>query len=98
MITGASQGIGRAAARTLAHAGADIVINHFGGTAADVDELSQSIRQLGRHAIAIEADVSNRIEVAKMVELTVGEFGRLDILVNNAGIAPECPIESVTEE
>jgi NAD(P)-dependent dehydrogenase (short-subunit alcohol dehydrogenase family) len=98
MVTGASQGIGRATAQMLADAGADIVVNHFGAPAADVEELSRSIRQLGRRVIAIEADVSNRTEVAKMVELAMGEFGRLDILVNNAGIAPERPIESTTEE
>ena len=98
MITGASQGIGRATVQTLAEAGADIVINHLGAPAADVEELSRTIRQLGRHAIAIEADVSSPTEVARMVELAMGEFGRLDILVNNAGIAPEYPIESTTEE
>ncbi|HEX9519174.1 MAG TPA: 3-oxoacyl-ACP reductase family protein [Streptosporangiaceae bacterium] len=98
MVTGASQGIGRATAQMLADAGADIVVNHFGAPAADVEELSRSIRQLGRRVIAIEGDVSNRTEVAKMVELAMGEFGRLDILVNNAGIAPERPIESTTEE
>jgi 3-oxoacyl-[acyl-carrier protein] reductase len=98
MITGASQGIGRATAQMLAEAGADIVINHFGARPADVEELSRSIIHMGRRMIAIEADVSNRTEVAKMVERAVGEFGRLDILVNNAGIAPEHPIESTTEE
>jgi 3-oxoacyl-[acyl-carrier protein] reductase len=98
IITGASQGIGRATAQMLADAGADIVVNHFGAPAVNVDELSRSITQLGRRAIAIEADVSNRTEVAKMVELAIGEFGRLDILVNNAGIAPESPIEATTEE
>jgi 3-oxoacyl-[acyl-carrier protein] reductase len=82
----------------LAGAGADIVVNHLGATAEAVEDLSRSISQLGRRAIAIEADVSNRTEVARMVELAVGECGRLDILVNNAGISPEHPIESTTEE
>jgi 3-oxoacyl-[acyl-carrier protein] reductase len=98
IVTGASQGIGRATALMLADAGADIVVNNFGAPAGDVDELSRSIGQLGRRAIAIEADVSSRTEVARMIELAVGEFGRLDILVNNAGISPEHPIESTTEE
>ena len=98
LITGASQGIGRATALMLAEAGADIVVNHFGARAADVEELSRSIMQTGRRVIAIEADVSSRIGIAKMVERAAGEFGRLDILVNNAGIAPEHPIESTTEE
>ena len=98
MITGASQGIGRVTAQMLAEAGADIVINHLGATAAHVEELSRSMSQMGRRVIAIEADVSNRTEVAKMVQHAIGEFGRLDILVNNAAIAPEHPIESTTEE
>jgi 3-oxoacyl-[acyl-carrier protein] reductase len=82
----------------LAGAGADIVVNHLGASAADVDELSRLISNMGRRAIAIEADVSNQAEVAKMIAIAIGEFGRLDILVNNAGIAPEHPIESTTEE
>jgi 3-oxoacyl-[acyl-carrier protein] reductase len=98
IITGASQGIGRATAQMLADAGADIIVNHFGAPAADIDELSRSIRRLGRRTIAIEADVSDRTEVATMIELAIGEFGRLDILVNNAGIAPEHPMDSTTEE
>jgi len=98
LVTGASQGIGRATALMLAEAGADIVVNHFGASPGDVEELSRSIGRLGRRAIAIEADVSRRAEVARMVEHAVGEFGRLDILVNNAGISPEHPIESTTEE
>lgn len=98
MVTGASQGIGRATALMLAQAGADIVVNHFDAPAEDVEELSRLISQVGRRSIAIDADVSSRTEVARMVELAIGEFGRFDILVNNAGISPERPIESTTED
>jgi 3-oxoacyl-[acyl-carrier protein] reductase len=98
LVTGASQGIGRATAEMLASAGADIVLNHLGGTAEEVEAVSRSIIATRCRVIAVEADVASRAEVTSMVERAVGEFGRLDILVNNAGIAPECPLAAMTDE
>jgi 3-oxoacyl-[acyl-carrier protein] reductase len=98
LITGASQGIGRAIAEVLADAGADIVLNHFGATVEQVGEVSRLIRERGRRVVAAEADVASRTDVAAMVQFAMTEFGRLDILVNNAGIAPECPLDAVTDE
>jgi 3-oxoacyl-[acyl-carrier protein] reductase len=98
LITGASQGIGRAIAEVLAEAGADIVLNHFGATVEQVDEVSRLIRERGRRVVTAEADVASRTDVAAMIQLAMTELGRLDVLVNNAGIAPECPLDAVTEE
>jgi 3-oxoacyl-[acyl-carrier protein] reductase len=98
LVTGGSQGIGRAIAEMLARAGADIVLNHFGTTAEMVEQVSRSVREVGRRLMAVEADVARRDEVAAMVERAVEEFGRIDILVNNAGISPECPLDEMTDD
>jgi 3-oxoacyl-[acyl-carrier protein] reductase len=98
VVTGGSQGIGRTVAEMLASAGADIVLNYFCATAEEVEQVSQSIREVGRRALAVEADVTSRVEVAAMVERAVDEFGRIDIVVNNAGLSAECPLEELTDE
>jgi 3-oxoacyl-[acyl-carrier protein] reductase len=98
LVTGGSQGIGRAIAEMLASAGADIVLNHFGATAERVEQVSRCIRKLGRRVVAIEADVASRAEVAAMVKHAIDEFGRIDVLVNNAGISPECPLNETTDD
>lgn len=84
IVTGAARGIGEAIALTLAREGADVVV-------ADVDlegarRVAQEIERLGRRAKAIQADVSQREAVQRLVSETVSLFGKIDILVNNAGI------------
>jgi 3-oxoacyl-[acyl-carrier protein] reductase len=98
LVTGGSQGIGRAIAEILADAGADIVLNHFGTTTEMVEQVSRSVRDAGRRVVAVEADVARRGEVAAMVMRAVEEFGRIDIVVNNAGISPECPLHEMTDD
>ena len=84
LITGAARGIGEAIALKLAQEGADVVV-------ADVDlegaqQVAQEIEGLGRKAKAIQADVSQREAVQRLVSEAVSVFGKIDILVNNAGI------------
>jgi len=86
MITGASRGIGRASALRLAREGAKILVN-YRQERAKAEEIVQEIERIGGAALAFQADVSDSDAVVKMVEKTLGEFGRIDILVNNAGIA-----------
>lgn len=86
LVTGASRGIGREIARSMAAAGADVVVN-YAGNEAKAQEVVDSIRSHGRRSFAVQADVSIFEEVETMVKHVVKEFGRLDILVNNAGIA-----------
>jgi 2-deoxy-D-gluconate 3-dehydrogenase len=83
LVTGSARGIGAAMACALAAAGADIVVH--GRATADTDTLSQ-VRALGRKAVAIAADLSDRAEQDRLLPSAVAAFGRLDILVNNAGI------------
>jgi len=74
------------------------VLNHYGARAEMIEEVSRSVREAGQRILAVEADVARRAEVAAMVEHAVDEFGRIDILVNNAGIAPECPLQKMTDD
>ncbi len=85
LVSGSSRGIGRAIAIALAEAGSNLVVNYTANQQA-ADEVVSKIKKLGRRAIAIKADVTNREQVAAMVEKAQIEFGAIQILVNNAGI------------
>lgn len=97
LVTGASRGIGKAIALTLAAEGADIIVNYAGNAAAAQDTVSR-ITDLGRKAIAIKADVASEQEVNAMIKQTIAEFGRIDILVNNAGITRDNLLLRMKEE
>jgi len=88
LVTGGARGIGAAACRQFAVAGANVVINHShserGRKAAQ--KLEQEIKELGVGVMVCEADVSNEEEVKDMVRKAVEKFGTIDILVNNAAI------------
>lgn len=95
VVTGAARGLGRAISLALANAGADIALG-----LRDVHSdsgLASEIRSLGRRALPLQMDVTQKDQVFRAVDDTVKEFARLDILVNNAGIAPENPAENVRE-
>ncbi len=87
IITGSSQGIGRATAEALHDAGANIVINYFEDREGKNRVLADSVvREFGDRTIALAADVRFPDQLDHMVAKTVGTFGGLNILVNNAGI------------
>ena len=81
MITGASRGIGAAAARVFAGAGANVVL-----TARSAEAIADLAGEIGDRALAVPCDVSRYWEVAAAVEAAVTTFGALDVLVNNAGV------------
>ena len=84
LVTGSSRGIGRGCAIALAEYGADVVVNYR--TNADLaEETAALVRELGRRAITVQADVGDVDAVDAMFARITEEFGRLDILVNNAG-------------
>jgi 3-oxoacyl-[acyl-carrier protein] reductase len=84
LVTGSSQGIGRAAAHRLAIAGADVVINYRRNADAAA-EAKASIEALGRRCIAVQADVSQEEEVARLFTEATEQLGPIGVLVNNAG-------------
>ncbi len=86
IVTGAGskRGIGRAIALNLAQKGADIVVADMNLDGAE--EVAESIRELGRKALAVTMNVVDEASVQAMVDATLKTFGRIDILVNNAGI------------
>lgn len=96
LVTGGDRGIGRSIALALAHAGADVAINYRVEAAQAADACVQ-IRDGGRRALAIRADVSAAAEVEGMVKTVESRLGPISILVNNAGISRPQPLEEITE-
>jgi len=96
LVTGASRGIGKAAAIALAEAGCDIVVNY---RASDdhARAVATEIESRGRRALLVKADVSVAAEVSAMVATIERELGTVSILVNNAGIARKQSLEEITE-
>jgi 2-dehydro-3-deoxy-D-gluconate 5-dehydrogenase len=83
LVTGASRGIGRALALGLAEAGADVAV--AARSESDLETLAKEIDSLGRRALVVRTDVTQREAIEAMVSRTVDELGGLDVLVNNAG-------------
>ncbi|HET7206839.1 MAG TPA: 3-oxoacyl-ACP reductase family protein [Terriglobales bacterium] len=97
LVTGASRGIGAAVAVALAEAGADVAVNYH-QRAEDAAQVCSRIRELGRRALPVQADVSRLAAIRDMIEKIEDALGAVSILVNNAGIAQPKKIEDVTEQ
>lgn len=96
LVTGAADGIGKAIALVLADKGADIAVNDIKIKGAE--KVAGEIRDMGRKAVAIKADVSKYNEVFKMVKQVIEKLGGIDILVNNAGIHKKTLFLEMSEE
>ena len=83
LISGASRGIGQGCAVEMARAGADVAINYYSHP-EDAEETAEQVRDLGRKAIILQGDVSEREAVDSLIANTVEEFGRIDIAVCNS--------------
>lgn len=97
LVTGASRGIGAAIARALAAGGSDVAITHLDDD-ANARRVVYEIRQMGRRAIQMDADVASATEAESAVRNTLQEFGRIDILECNAGICPFAEFFDISEE
>jgi NAD(P)-dependent dehydrogenase (short-subunit alcohol dehydrogenase family) len=97
LVTGGTRGLGRAIVRTLAQAGADVVVASRKQDACE--EAAAEVRQLGRRALAHVCHMGHWDEIDRLVTDAYAEFGQVDVLVNNAGLAPTYPSpDGVTEE
>ena len=96
IVTGAGRGIGRAIAVGLAQEGAHVVV-------AEIDpvtgkETAEEMRRCGTRAVFVLTDVARLVDVNRMVDAAMAEFGQIDILVNNAGVHISQPFLEVSEE
>jgi len=96
IITGGGRGIGKAIALTLAHEGANIVV--ISRTKSELEAVADQAREMGRTALAIPTDVTEKAQVQAMAKQTLDRFGRIDMLVNNAGTAIHNPVIDIREE
>jgi 3-oxoacyl-[acyl-carrier protein] reductase len=86
LVTGASRGIGRAAALALAREGASVAVG-FGSNAGAAEQVADEVRLLGVNAVVLGAELADAEQAAALVQRTVETLGRVDVVVNNAGIA-----------
>jgi 3-oxoacyl-[acyl-carrier protein] reductase len=85
IVTGASRGIGRAIALRLAQDNIAVVVN-YAHRASDAEEVVQAIEAAGGRAIALQGDVANASDCARLFDATEAEYGGVDIVINNAGV------------
>ena len=97
LVTGASRGIGRQIAKTLAAKGAFVIVN-YNGSAAKAEEVVKEIQAAGGNGQAVQCNVSDFESCKEMLDAVVKEHGRLDILVNNAGITRDNLLMKMSEE
>ena len=94
VITGASSGLGEAAARLLSAQGATVVL---GARRSDrLQSLADELSGSGGKALAVATDVTHRNQVKRLVDTAAQKFGRVDVMINNAGIMPRAPLERLT--
>jgi glucose 1-dehydrogenase len=99
IITGASSGIGAGVAKSLAMAGATVVVNYpVEATKAAAENVLHEITTAGGKGIIAKADVSKETDVQNMFSDVIRQFGTVDILVNNAGLQKDAPFESMSLE
>lgn len=96
IVTGAGSGIGKAIAKGVVQAGAEIVI--AGRNKERLEKVVEELRPFGGRMVPIQTDVSKMGDIKNLVERTVKEFGKIDFLFNNAGIVRRGPSEDFTEK
>jgi 3-oxoacyl-[acyl-carrier protein] reductase len=97
VVTGASKGIGAGIAKSIAAAGASVVIN-YSSSKEDADRVVTEIKNAGGKAMAVQGDVAKATDVKRLFAETKKAYGKLDILINNAGVFQFASLENVTED
>ena len=97
LITGASRGIGRQIALTLAGYGAVVIVN-YNGSKDKAEDVVRMITEMGGHAEAVQSNVAEFEQAKMLIDHVVDQYGHLDILVNNAGITRDNLILKMSEE
>src|SRR3954464_11726998 len=97
IVTGASRGIGRAAALEIARQGARVLVNYQRNAAA-AREVVGAITAAGGEALAYEADVTDEAAVNAMIAACLERWGHLELLVNNAGITADAPMMRMKDQ
>jgi len=99
VVVGSARGIGEAIARTFAAEGASLVLVDLEKMKPQLDEVVQSITQMGAKAITVVGDCTDDIQVNQVVDETMRRWGRIDVLVNSAGLrGPLVPVQDITEQ
>lgn len=98
VITGASRGIGRAIAEELGRGGAKVVVNYFHHKDLAEEVVEDLLKNGAAAAVAMQADVSDPDQAARLIEYTIKQFGRIDVLVNNEGINIDRALKSMSVE
>lgn len=96
VVTGASRGIGKEIAKTLAAKGAVVIVNYC-GSAAKAGETVKEIEAAGGKAEAVQCDVSDFAKAGELMEYVIKTYGRVDVLVNNAGITRDGLLMKMSE-
>lgn len=96
LVTGASRGIGREIALTLAREGADVAVN-FHGSLEAAEQVLEEIQAMGRKSRVYQCNVADFEKTETMLQDVIKEFGRIDILVNNAGITKDNLLMKMSE-
>ncbi|MEJ7839373.1 MAG: glucose 1-dehydrogenase [Thermomicrobiales bacterium] len=97
LVTGAGRGIGRGIAEYVAEHGASVAVN-YSQSRTQAEDVAQSIRALGSKAITVQADVSQRDQVERMVTTIEQDLGPIDVLVNNAGVESIVPFLELDDD
>lgn len=86
LVTGSARRVGRAILLALAEAGADVILHYHNSPQTEVEATLFQVRRLGRRAISLRADLTQRAEIERLFQQARETFGRLDILVNSAAV------------
>ncbi len=96
LVTGASRGLGRGYALTLAKAGSDLIL--ISRSQKELHSLKEELAAIGRRVLILTGDLTHFKDIPRLVQRCVEEFGKIDILINNAGMNIRKPILELTEE